>query len=83
MSNSFKVVVKRNGHKAAACLYVQFWLLGEPPDPRENPVPGLSEWNVPEKPLKACGPFLLPSLPLIPGQIPILATPLWGGCFHP
>ena len=41
------------------------------------------EWNVPEKALKACSPFLLPSLPLSPRQIPILATPLRGGCFHP
>ena len=33
--------------------------------------------------LKACVPFLLPPLLLFPGQIPVPATPLWGGCFHP
>ena len=42
ISTRLKVVVMRNGHKAAAWLYVQFWLLGEPPEPWENPVPGLS-----------------------------------------
>ena len=31
----------RNGHKAAACPYAQLWLLGEPREPWENPVPGL------------------------------------------
>ena len=30
MSNGFKVVVMGNGHKVAACLYAQLWLLGEP-----------------------------------------------------
>ena len=40
------------------------------------------EWKVPEEALKACVPFLLPSLPLSPGHIPFPATPLWGECFH-
>ena len=30
ISMGFKVVVMGNGHKVAACLYAQFWLLGEP-----------------------------------------------------
>ena len=41
------------------------------------------EWNVPEKTLKAYVPFLLSSLPLSLGQIPIPETPLCGECFHP
>ena len=40
------------------------------------------EWNVPEEIPKACAPFLLPSLPLSPGHIPLPATPLCGGCFN-
>ena len=37
---------------------------------------------MPEETPKACIPFLLASLPLSPGHIPIPATPLCGGCFH-
>ena len=40
------------------------------------------KWNVPEEIPKACVPFLLPSLPLSPGHIPIPATPLCEGCFN-
>ena len=40
------------------------------------------EWNVLEETPKACVPFLLPSLPLPPGHIPIPATPFCGRCFH-
>ena len=51
---------------------------------RESPVPGLSiTADVPEETCKVCVSFLHPSLPLTPGHIRILATPLCGGCFHP
>ena len=30
MSIGFTVVVMGNGHKVAACLYAQLWLLGKP-----------------------------------------------------
>ena len=40
------------------------------------------EWHVPEETPKACVPFLLPPLPLSPGDIPVPATLLCGGCFH-
>ena len=46
LSTNFKVVVTGSGHKAAARLQAQLWLLGNQ-SPRESPVPGLSEWNVP------------------------------------
>ena len=35
------------------------------------------EWNVPEETPKACIPFLLPSLPLSPGNIPDPVTDSW------
>ena len=40
------------------------------------------KWNVPEEIPKACVQFLLPSLSLSPGHIPIPATPLCGGYFN-
>ena len=47
----------------------------------ESTVPGLLEWNVTEETLKACVPFLLPSLSLSPGHIPVPATPSGEGAF--
>ena len=77
MSNGFKVVVMRNGHKVAACLYAQLCSLGEPePWGKSCSLEGLLEWKVPEETPKACVPFLLPALPLSPGHIPVAATPL-------
>ena len=40
------------------------------------------KWNVPEEIPKACVQFLLPSLSLSPGHIPIPATLLCGGYFN-
>ena len=83
MSNGFKVVITKmaTGPQRVFTPSSGYW---ENQILREGPVPGLSiTVDVPEETPKASVTFLLPSLPLSPGHIPIPATPLWGGCFHP
>ena len=75
------VIVVGNGHRRQHALGPLPGYWGNQ-SLRESPVPGLSEWHVPEETSKACVPFLLPPLPLSPGHIPVPATPLCGGCFH-
>ena len=76
-------VVMGNDHKVAACLYAQLWLLGDQ-SLGESPVPALSvRVERARTNTQGCVPFLLPSLPVSPGHIPVPATSLCGACFHP
>ena len=82
VSKGFKVVVMGNGHKVAACLYAPTLVTGGTRALEKVLFLDCQlEWNVPEEIPKACVPFLLSSLPLSPGHIPVPATPLRGGCF--
>ena len=83
VSDGFKVVVMKmaTGPQHVFMPNSGYW---ENQIHRESPVPGLSiTVDVPEETRKVCVSFLHPSLPLTPGHIRILATPLCGGCFHP
>ena len=83
MSNGFKVVITKmaTGPQHVFMPSSGYW---ENQILRESLVPGLSiTVDVPQETPKVCVAFLHPSLPLPPGHIRILATRLFGGCFHP
>ena len=75
-SNGFKAVVMINGHEVAACLYAQLLTGGTRALGKVLFLDCQLGWKVPKETPKACVPFLLPSLPLSPGHIPVAATPL-------